>query len=144
MAAYLKCYLDEIVETQGKLFEYVADATTSSNVDDFIEKYMRSKTRSYIDRADAYVSNMDVKSLFEYFCRVDGFKLQAGSNFAGFAPNWIGQFYAYYQWHTNLSSREVIERLPLDFMQAAYLGLHDLDLALAVEKIINASAKYAN
>lgn len=29
MAAYPECYLDEIVETQGKLFEYVADKANS-------------------------------------------------------------------------------------------------------------------
>ena len=37
MNAYPECYVNEIVETQGKLFELVADSP-SVDFDDFIEK----------------------------------------------------------------------------------------------------------
>ena len=89
MAAYPECYVDEIVETQGKLFELVAD---SSNIDfdDFVKNYMTSKTRTYLDRADAYVSNLLAKELYEYFCKVDGYSPKEGESFTGFAPVWIG------------------------------------------------------
>ena len=92
MAAYPECYVDEIVETQGKLFELVAD---SSNIDfdDFVKNYMTSKTRTYLDRADAYVSNLLAKELYEYFCKVDGYSPKEGKSLSGFAPDWIGQFY---------------------------------------------------
>lgn len=53
MNAYLECYVNEIVETQGKLFELVADMT-SVDFDDFVKRYMTGKTRRYLDRADAY------------------------------------------------------------------------------------------
>ncbi|MBQ3658143.1 MAG: hypothetical protein II956_15085 [Bacteroidales bacterium] len=141
MASYPKWYLDEIVETQGKLFEYVADFSPEINVDDFIEKYMSGSTRKFIDKADAYLSNMDEKDLYDYFCKHENFHAKKGKGFPGFAPNWIGQFYAYYQWKTGLSSSEVIKKLPLDFMKAAYHGLHDLDLNLAVKKVITAMKK---
>lgn len=49
MNAYPECYVNEIVETQGKLFELVAD-TPSVDFVDFIEKYMTGKTRAYLDR----------------------------------------------------------------------------------------------
>lgn len=137
MEAYPKCYLNEIVETQGKLFDYVADISPKIDVEDFIQKYMKSKTRSFIDRADAYVSNMNEKEIFEYFCKIDNFSLQSGNSLSGFMPNWIGQFYAFYQWQNNIPSAEIIEKLPLDFMKASYYGLHDLDLDLAVEKVDN-------
>lgn len=135
MEAYPKCYLNEIVETQGKLFDYVADISPKVDVEDFIQKYMKSKTRSFIDRADAYVSNMNEKEIFEYFCKIDNFSLQNGNGLSGFMPNWIGQFYAFYQWQNNIPSSEIIEKLPLDFMKASYYGLHDLDLDLAVRKV---------
>lgn len=135
MEAYPKCYLNEIVETQGKLFDYVADISPRIDVEDFIQKYMKSKTRSFIDRADAYVSNMNEKEIFEYFCKIDNFSLQNGNGLSGFMPNWIGQFYAFYQWQNNIPSSEIIEKLPLDFMKASYYGLHDLDLDLAVRKV---------
>lgn len=135
MEAYPKCYLNEIVETQGKLFEFVADISPKIDVEDFIQKYMKSKTRSFIDRADAYVSNMTEKEIFEYFCKIDNFTLQTGNGLSGFMPNWIGQFYAFYQWQLNIPSSQIIERLPLDFMKASYFGLHDFDLDLAVRKV---------
>lgn len=50
---------------------------------------------------------------------------------------WIGlvEFYAYYQWYYNISSKEVVNRIPLDFLMKAYYGLHDLELDLAVKKV---------
>lgn len=53
----------------------------------------------------------------------------------GFLPNWIGEFYAYYQWYNNIPSAEVINKVPLDYLKKAYPGLHDLDLELAVKKV---------
>ena len=54
MNAYPECYVNEIVETQGKLFELVAD-TPSVDFEDFINRYITGKTRNYLDRADAYL-----------------------------------------------------------------------------------------
>ena len=50
-------------------------------------------------------------------------------------PYWIGEFYAYYQWYYNLSSAEILQKIPVEFLKKAYAGLHDLDLDLAVQKV---------
>ncbi len=107
MNAYPECYVNEIVETQGKLFELVADSP-SVDFDDFIEKYMASKTRNYLDRADAYLSNLNEKELFDYFCKVDVFLPKQGKTLSGFAPDWIGQFYAQSQWQENIPSASFV------------------------------------
>ena len=52
-------------------------------------------------------------------------------------PDWIGEFYAYYQWYYNISSAELVDKVPLNFLEKAYHGLHDLDLELAVKKVGN-------
>ena len=96
---------------------------------------MESKTRSFLDRGDAYLSNMNAKELYEYFCKEDHFEIREGNSLTGFKPNWIGQFYAFYQWENNIPSRILIKKIPIDFMEASYNGLHDLDLDLAVKKI---------
>ena len=119
MNAYPECYVNEIVETQGMLFELVSDSP-SIDFDDFIERYMTGKTRTYLDRADAYLSNLNEKELFEYFCRVDGFCPKEGKSLSGFAPNWIGQFYARSQWQENIPSRQLVKILPVDFVKASY------------------------
>lgn len=101
MAAYSKAYLEEVIENQGKLFDYVA-----SNYPD-----------------------MDTKELQQYFQETDGYELKKGMALNGFLPDWIGEFYAYYQWQYGISSKNLIDKVPLDYLKKAYAGLHDLDLA---------------
>ena len=49
MRAYSETYLDDVVESQGKLFDFVAQTFPENDTTDFIEAYMKSKTRKYID-----------------------------------------------------------------------------------------------
>lgn len=135
MRAYSEVYLQEIVETQGDLFENVTDYAPGIDVKSFIETYMAGRTRSYIDSAKAYVCTMDAKELWEYFRREEHFCPKQGEAIGGFIPNWIGQFYAYFQWYYDIPSKSLVQRLPVDFMIAGYRGLHDLELELAVKKV---------
>lgn len=135
MQAYSEVYLNEVVENQGKLFDFVAQTFPDKDTIDFIKNYMASKTRKSIDEAKAYVNTMDAKELWEYFSENDGYTLKAGKALDGFMPDWIGEFYAYYQWYYNIPSSEVVKKVPVDFLMRAYFGLHDLDLDLAVKKV---------
>lgn len=135
MQAYSKAYLDEVVENQGKLFDYVAITYPDMDTEDFICSYMKSKTRRYVDEAQAFVCTMDAKDLWEYFQQTEQYELKKGVALKGFIPDWIGEFYAYYQWQYNIPSRELIEKVSLDYLKKAYAGLHDLDLELAVKKV---------
>lgn len=135
MSAYPLAYVNDVVENQGKLFDLVAHQFPDTNTEDFITRYMQSKTRKNIDEAQAYVATMDAKELFNYLTKTEHFCLKKGTSLGGFMPDWIGQFYAYYQWYYNIPSRSVVKQIPLDFLKKAYLGLHDLDLDLAVQKV---------
>lgn len=137
MEAYLKAYLEEVIENQGKLFDYVASNYPDMDTEDFIYSYMKSKTRKYVDEAQAFVCTMDAKELWKYFQNTDGYKLKKGVALKGFLPDWLGEFYAYYQWQYGISSKNLIDKVPLDYLKKAYAGLHDLDLELAVEKVGN-------
>ena len=135
MQAYSKAYLDEVVENQGKLFDLYAQDYPNNDTEDFIQAYMKSKTRKYIDESQAYVNTMNVEDLWSYFLKTDHYRLQEGENLKGFIPDWIGEFYAYYQWYYNMPSSEVVRKIPVDFLKKAYYGLHDLELNLAVRKV---------
>ncbi len=134
MHAYNESYLKEVVETQGKLFEEVMVYEPGIDVGCFIEQYMVSKTREFIDSGQAYVCTLSAEELWRYFCKTDNFRPIQGQPMDGFSANWIGQFYAYFQWYYNIASKKVIEMISLEFIRAAYRGLHDLDLDLAVRK----------
>lgn len=135
MKAYSDAYLDDVVENQGKLFDFVAQTFPDKNTEDFIETYMSSRTRKCIDEAKAYVNTMDAEALWKYFTETEGYHLKPGKALGGFMPDWIGEFYAYYQWYFNIPSAELVKKIPLDFLKKAYYGLHDLDLDLAVQKV---------
>jgi len=135
MGAYSKSYLNDVVENQGKLFDLVAQSYPDKDTEDFINTYMAGKTRKFIDEAKAYVNTMDAKDLLEYFLKTEKYSLKPGKAIKGFMPDWIGEFYAYYQWYYNIPSCEIIKKIPLDFLKKAYAGLHDLVLELAVQKV---------
>ena len=135
MHAYAKDYLNDVVENQGKLFDLVAQNYPDKDTKDFIRAYMLSKTRKSIDEAQAYVNTMNAESLWEYFQENDKYELKDGKGMEGFMPDWLGEFYAYYQWYYNMSSTEVLDKVPIEFLMKAYSGLHDLELELAVQKV---------
>ncbi len=135
MQAYADVYLNDVVESQGKLFDFVAQAFPNKDTRDFIQTYMASKTRKSVDEAKAYVITMNAEELWNYFSKTEDYKLKEGNAFQGFLPDWIGEFYAYYQWYYNVPSSELIQKVPIDFLVKAYLGLHDLELDLAIKKV---------
>jgi hypothetical protein len=49
MRAYSDVYLGDVVENQGKLFDYVAQEYPDKDTEDFIQTYMASKTRRSIE-----------------------------------------------------------------------------------------------
>ena len=135
MHAYEEAYLSDVVENQGKLFDMIAQDYPDKDTKDFINAYMLSKTRKSIDEAKAYVNTMNATQLLQYFTSTEHYEFKYGKAIEGFAPDWIGEFYAYYQWYYNLPSAEIIKKIPVDFLLKAYHGLHDLDLDLAVKKV---------
>lgn len=135
MGAYAEVYLNDVVENQGKLFDFVAQSFPDMDTEDFINAYMVSMTRKNIDEAQAFVNTMDAKELWLYFLETEKYVLKPGKALAGFAPDWMGEFYAYYQWYYDIPSSEIIRKIPVDFLEKAYYGLHDLEIDLAVQKV---------
>lgn len=135
MRAYAEVYLNDVVENQGKLFDLFAQSFPEKDTIDFIKAYMIGKTRKSIDEGKAYVNTMDAKTLLTYFLETEKYEPKDGKAIEGFLPDWMGEFYAYYQWYYNMPSSVVIEKIPLDFLMKAYYGLHDLELDLAVKKV---------
>lgn len=135
MFAYSKAYLDDVVGNQGKLFLMAAEDYPETDTRDFIETYMKSKTRKSIDNAMAYTITMDAPDLMDYFLKTEHYSFKKGEQFRGFFPDWLGEFYAYYQWYYNIPSSDLTSKIPVDFLRKAYPGIHDLELELAVQKV---------
>lgn len=133
--AYDEAYLSDVVENQGKLFDFIAHNFPDKDTAGFINSYMKSNTRKSMDEAQAYVLTMDFDNLWRYYSETEGAALLPGRALDGFLPDWIGEFYAYYQWYYDVPSAQAVEAVPVEFLINAYPGLHDLDLDLAVKKV---------
>ena len=80
MRAYSNDYLNDVVENQGKLFDFVVQNFSDKDTEDFIKTYMQSKTRKSIDEAKAYVNTMSAKELWEYFTETEHYILKSGGH----------------------------------------------------------------
>ena len=78
MGAYSDAYLSDVVENQGRLFDYVAEIFPDKDTEDFIYAYMASKTRKYIDESQAYVNTMDAEELWRYFTENENYHMKPG------------------------------------------------------------------
>jgi len=137
---YDAAYLQEIAETQGSLFERLQDTIPLADGLAFIRNYMKSDTRAYLDKGDVYLATLSTDDLMRHYQSVEAKPMETGRPLRGFAPNWMGQFYAQYQWRTGMPSREIVDRISPEWLAAAYPGLHDLDLGVAVEKVARAAS----
>lgn len=63
MYSDLQYYIKDVVENQGKLFDFVAQSFKNYDTKDFINTYMISKTRKSIDNAMVYICTMDPYNL---------------------------------------------------------------------------------
>ena len=77
-------HLDDVVETQGRLFDEVTSFSPGIDVASFIDAYMRSKTRAAIDAGQAYVSTMSAEELWGYFLKNDKYTPKKGQSIPGF------------------------------------------------------------
>lgn len=92
LRAYSDAYLNDVVENQGKLFDFISQKYPQKDTADFIHAYMVSKTRKSIDEAQAYVNTMNANELWDYFEKTDKYELKDGKALEGFLPDWIGSF----------------------------------------------------
>lgn len=99
-----------LLKIRGNCLTLYRRTTPKKNTVDFINAYMASKTRKNIDESQVYVNTMSAAELWDYFHKTEGYQLKEGKALEGFLPDWIGEFYAYYQWYYNIPSSEVVKK----------------------------------
>lgn len=134
-------YSEEVIFNQSGLFERAADK--GYDMENFINCYMNSSLRMYIDKRAAIECNMiDIELLeaIEGGFRQGFYKLPLtyvkGHKFNGFLAGWIGEFYAKLQDRLWISSAEVLKRYPAKEIMIKSRGLHDTDIDLIIDRII--------
>lgn len=131
---YDELYLTQVVETQGRFFEKLQDVEPRIDSGKMMEAYLRSELRRQLDEGRAFFLTLNDEQLKRRFL-ASGYVPELGEPIQGFMPNWIGRFYAYAQWHLNVPSAQLVDRISVEDLTSRYPGAHDLDLRLAVEKL---------
>lgn len=133
MNFFRDCYSEEIIDTQGVLFEMIS----CEDIDfcKFITDYMNSNVRKQIDRRNPILCNYLAPELIEELKKEMTFK--KGNGFDFMLANWVGEFYARLQDYSGVSSKAIIKRFPAESILRRCGGLHDYDLGLVVKKMID-------
>jgi len=134
--AYSDLYVGEITENQSRMFLLIRDYYPGIDEKWFIETWMKSNTRQYLDRAMPKWAGMMPLELANWFIEEEcNNEYKKGKPWGGFLPQWVGIMYSLYQWQYNVPSRQVIEELPLDVMERCYDPFHEAGDAVAIEKL---------
>lgn len=136
MYAYDELQVAYITENQGELFLCVRDELPGVDEKWFIEEWMKSKTRSYLDKAYSKWAGMMPEELLWWFIDNEkNGKYKKGDTWGGFMPQWIGIMYSLYQWKYSVPSKQIIEELPLSMMEQAFVPFHQASDEVATEKL---------
>lgn len=60
---------------------------------------------------------------------------KATMNYSKTMAEWFSEFYARYQYYTNIPSSKIVKIITPEFIYKRYNVLHDLDMGVAVKKL---------
>lgn len=125
-------YLNDVVESQGELFQYVYK--NGLDLVNFAKSYMKSKIKGYMDRGNPIPLNWNGYEIYEEL------GLRSVNDILPYdtRSDWFGQFLALLQYRTRIDSAKLDDIFDFSSILDRYNTLHDLDLELAVKKLIDA------
>jgi len=136
MGAYSELYVSSVMKAQGRMFIKIRDELPGVDEKWFIESYMSSKIRELIDGGNVkFVNSPSTELMLRFIEDECGGEYKRGGEWGGFLPGWAGNIYALYQWKYNVSSKTLIEMLPLSEIERIFNPLHQLGWEAAVDKI---------
>lgn len=130
----------EICETQGNIFEYIADR--QYDMQEFIPKYMMCDwTRRQMDTKYSRYQIREPEECLDFILPEIGNIQKIDGYYDGGAAFWIGFLYRAIYFATKLPSSIIIKKLPLEEMYQLYPGFHTMDEGMQLELILT-SKKY--
>jgi hypothetical protein len=124
-----------ICETQGNIFEYIADNGYDMQI--FVEKYMQSDfTARNMDTRYSRYQLHDPEESLDFVFKEIGEIPKADGYFIGSIAYWMGYIYRALYIVTGISSKELVHKLPFSQMIKMYPGYHTMDEIMQLERMI--------
>ena len=121
-----------LCDIQGRLFELALKS--GYDCKSFTEKFMNSRTAAALDETyDRLQWAGEEYILEELNEEVGGFA--KGAAYSNEAMYWMGYTYRYWHYYTGESSAVIYQTAPAETMAVGYLGLHTLDVAMAIDRL---------
>lgn len=137
MSAYSILYLKDTSELQEMLFQAVAKYKYELDYEHFVSNYMRCMYRTLLDKGSARVANMVLDEYMAYLEKYCTELFKPGvTDVDSLMSGWIGRMYNILQFHTNLSSTEIYDKLPIQDMKLVFRPLHTVSEDIAVKKLM--------
>ncbi len=98
---------------------------------------MRSELRSEIDIGWPKAATLRALELLDRYVVEEGYQFRGEpENFSPMAAEWMGRFYAYYQWHWNVKSAWLVEKVSPRGLLRMYPGAHSKSMKLVIEELL--------
>ena len=120
----------QLCNIQGRLFELAEAQGFDSPV--FVSAFMNSETAAHFDLAFDHTQWAGEAYLLEQLDDEAGGLPKGGVRFGKDVMYWAGYNYRYWHFMTGESSKEIYAQADAETMRESYLGIHTLDLGLAV------------
>ena len=123
-------YIGDVAEETGALFGHWAENHLDMNK--MVTQFLGSDFRRNADKRYAKFCTQSWDEMAKQFPEITGKRV-----YDAVLCEWLGYFYTYLQGYTNKSSRELIYKYPFDIMYPRSNVLHDLDMDIAIKKVVN-------
>lgn len=141
---YSEVYLDDAMSILGEALEYAVIVCHVPG-QEFLDCFVRSGIAEMFEEGHPkYVTGMSGIELAMHVFRACGMKNDVPQiDSLDYPPEyWVGWTYAYYQWHSGLSFREIFVAIPYEELLKRYWPLHEADVtksAAVMDDIISSS-----
>lgn len=125
----------EICETQGNIYEYIANH--GYDLREFSERYLKSDwTRRQMDTIYSRYQIREPEECLDFILPEIGEVLKSEMYFDGAMAFWIGFIYRALYLATDIPSEKLVQKVPFDSLQRMYIGYYTMDEIMQLEKII--------
>ncbi|MDR0697412.1 MAG: hypothetical protein LBF68_07790 [Christensenellaceae bacterium] len=132
----------QLCDIQGRLFEL--SLTKGLFSERFIQLFMNSVCVANYDQEYNRLQWAGEEYILEELIDECKDKLVSGKTYTKDEMYWIGYTYRYWHFTTGESSKKIIKRAPAKIMKNGYARLHTIDVALAIEDLIQLAKQTAS
>lgn len=132
--AYDGSYLDDMKLKCRYLFKLIA--RNHLDVYYVIEKYMCCEYRAKMDKGNPLFLNKTPKQILGSMKYKVNLLADVSEEWDEFILEWMADIYTYMQWSYNISSAEIVEKIPPEQLYKKYNPLHETSIVNGCRKLI--------